>query len=275
MVRTLLIDNHDSFTYNLFELLTAVNGMCPTVVTNDATWESIDFTAFDNAVISPGPGTPTSIADFGISARVIAESGLPVLGVCLGHQGLCALFEARITRAPEPMHGRLSSIVHTGEDLFRGLPSPMNVVRYHSLVAVELSEELEVLATTSDGLVMAVRHRSRPLWGVQFHPESISSEYGRELLANFRDLTVPAAVHVLRPGPALDDGHRLVVGILASSSTIVGWTDIRTLRSFSTVSSAVDRAPSGSMAVSNRISLPDLPSWATAQDRTASTSPTT
>ncbi|MHA4848328.1 aminodeoxychorismate synthase component I [Rhodococcus sp. MSC1_016] len=204
MVRTLLIDNHDSFTYNLFELLTAVNGMCPTVVTNDATWESIDFTAFDNAVISPGPGTPTSIADFGISARVIAESGLPVLGVCLGHQGLCALYEARIARAPEPMHGRLSSIVHSGEDLFRGLPSPMNVVRYHSLVAVELSEELEVLATTYDGLVMAVRHRSRPLWGVQFHPESISSEYGRELLANFRDLSVPAAVHVHRPGPALE-----------------------------------------------------------------------
>ncbi|MGW5153021.1 aminodeoxychorismate synthase component I [Rhodococcus koreensis] len=203
MVNTLLIDNYDSFTYNLFELLTAVNGACPTVVTNDVPWESIDFTAFDNAVISPGPGTPTESADFGISARVIAESGLPVLGVCLGHQGLCALFGARIVRAPEPMHGRLSPIVHTGDNLFRGLPSPMNVVRYHSLVAVEQSDELEVLATTSEGLVMAVRHRSRPLWGLQFHPESISSEYGRELLANFRDLTAPTAVHDRKPRPDL------------------------------------------------------------------------
>ncbi|SEC94435.1 aminodeoxychorismate synthase component I [Rhodococcus koreensis] len=193
-VRTLLVDNYDSFTYNLVELLTAVNGVRPTVVPNDAPWESIDFSAYDNVVISPGPGTPTEPSDFGIGARVIAEAGLPVLGVCLGHQGLCALFGADIVRAPQPVHGRLSPIVHTGHDLFRGLPSPMNVVRYHSLVAVDLPDVLEVLASTADGLVMAVRHRSRPLWGVQFHPESISSEYGKELFANFRDLTAPSAV---------------------------------------------------------------------------------
>ena len=100
MVRTLLIDNYDSFTYNLAELLTAVNGIPPTVVTNDVPWESVDFAAFDNVVMSPGPGDPTVPADFGIAARAITDSGLPVLGVCLGHQGLCAAFGARVVRAP-------------------------------------------------------------------------------------------------------------------------------------------------------------------------------
>ena len=217
MVRTLLIDNYDSFTYNLAELLTAVNGIPPTVVTNDVPWESVDFAAFDNMVMSPGPGDPTVPADFGIAARAITDSGLPVLGVCLGHQGLCAAFGARVVRAPQPMHGRTSAIRHVGRDLFAGLPSPMSVVRYHSLVAVEVPDDLEVLAQTAGGLVMAVRHRERPLWGVQFHPESIASEHGYALLANFRDLSLAAvgspaahradpAVATVRPRPA---GHVL------------------------------------------------------------------
>ncbi|MCV7286676.1 aminodeoxychorismate synthase component I [Mycolicibacterium wolinskyi] len=192
MVQTLLIDNYDSFTYNLAELLTKVNGHAPVVVTNDAPWNSLDLHAFDNIVVSPGPGSPTVAADFGISEQVMNGSGLPVLGVCLGHQGLCSAFGARIVRAPHPMHGRLSRIRHAGRDLFAGLPCPMSVVRYHSLVAVGLPDELEVLARTDDGLVMGVRHRDRPLWGVQFHPESIAAEHGETLLANFRDLSVAA-----------------------------------------------------------------------------------
>jgi para-aminobenzoate synthetase len=192
MVRTLLIDNYDSFTYNVAELLTAVNGIPPTVVANDAPWEALDFEAFDNVVVSPGPGDPTVPLDFGIAARVITESGLPVLGVCLGHQGLCAAFGARVVRAPQPMHGRVSAIRHVGRDLFAGIPSPMSVVRYHSLVAVDIPDTLEVLASTAEGLVMAVRHRDRPLWGVQFHPESIASEHGRALLENFCALSVAA-----------------------------------------------------------------------------------
>ena len=131
MVNTLLVDNYDSFTYNLYTLLTAVNGTEPTVIRNDSSWDAIDFDRFDNVVISPGPGSPTQVGDFGINARIIAETGLPLLGVCLGHQGLCSIAGARIVRAPEPVHGRLSEIVHNGDDLFRGLPSPLVAVRYH------------------------------------------------------------------------------------------------------------------------------------------------
>ncbi|SNS19547.1 aminodeoxychorismate synthase component I [Rhodococcoides kyotonense] len=192
-VRTLLVDNYDSFTYNLYGMLAEVNGVAPTVVKNDIAWGSLDFTQYDNVVISPGPGRPTTPHDLGISSRVIVESGLPVLGVCLGHQAICHVLGGRVDLAPLPMHGRLSDITHTGTDLFDGLPSPFSVVRYHSLLAIELPDELEPCAWTSDGLVMAVRHRSLPMWGVQFHPESISTEFGRELLANFRDLTAPAA----------------------------------------------------------------------------------
>jgi para-aminobenzoate synthetase len=189
MVNTLLVDNYDSFTYNLYSLLTAVNGTEPTVVCNDSAWDAIDFDCFDNIVISPGPGSPTRDGDFGISARIIAETALPLLGVCLGHQGLCSMAGARIERAPEPVHGRLSEIVHDGDDLFRGLPSPLLAVRYHSLVVADLPAELEVTARTTDGLIMAVRHRNRPMWGVQFHPESIASEHGHDILTNFRNST--------------------------------------------------------------------------------------
>ena len=194
MVRTLLVDNYDSFTYNLYALLAAVNGAEPTVIRNDSQWDAIDFDCFDNVVISPGPGSPTHADDFGISARVIAESHRPLLGVCLGHQGLCSMWGARVQRAPEPVHGRLSTILHTGNNLFRGLPSPLVAVRYHSLVVTDLPAEFDVTAWTTDGLIMAVHHRSRPMWGVQFHPESIASECGRELLTNFRDSTPLVAV---------------------------------------------------------------------------------
>ncbi|BDH05460.1 aminodeoxychorismate synthase component I [Streptomyces seoulensis] len=192
-MRTLLIDNYDSFTYNLYQLLGEVNGRPPVVVRNGADWSALRLDEFDAIVVSPGPGRPDRERDFGISARAILDSGLPVLGVCLGHQGIAHLFGGTVALAPEPMHGRVSAVHHNGTDLFAGLPSPFDVVRYHSLAATELPAELEAVAWTGDGVIMGVRHVSRPIWGVQFHPESISSEYGRDLLRNFRRLALAHA----------------------------------------------------------------------------------
>lgn len=185
-----IIDNYDSFTYNLVHYLTLGAGHEPLVVSND------DFGALDSLraqalagsiegiVISPGPGHPSVRRDFGISAWAL-ESGVPVLGVCLGHQGLCAQAGARIGLAPEPVHGRTSLVFHNDDELFDGIPSPFEAMRYHSLVAYDVPSELEVAAWTSDGLVMAVRDRARPRWGVQFHPESIATQAGRRLVGNF------------------------------------------------------------------------------------------
>ncbi|MFF4188941.1 aminodeoxychorismate synthase component I [Streptomyces sp. NPDC001691] len=186
-MRTLLIDNYDSFTYNLYQYLGEVNGRPPTVVRNDVDVDAIDFDAFDAVVVSPGPGRPDRERDFGVSAPAI-RSGLPTLGVCLGHQGISHLFGGTVEHAPQPMHGRVSPVIHTGVDILKGLPSPFSVVRYHSLAVTEMPDDLETIAWTPDGIPMALRHRSEPIWGVQFHPESIGSEYGKELLANFRDL---------------------------------------------------------------------------------------
>ena len=198
-MRVLLVDNYDSFTYNLYQLIGEVSGQPPTVVRNDTPWTAIRFDEFDAAVISPGPGRPDRDRDFGVSARVILDSGLPVLGVCLGHQGLCHLFGGQVVSAPEPMHGRISDVRHTGADLFAGIPSPFEVVRYHSLAVTALPEELEELAWTDDGVVMGVRHRRLPLWGLQFHPESISSTYGHELLANFFALAADHSASAVAP----------------------------------------------------------------------------
>ncbi|RVW03706.1 aminodeoxychorismate synthase component I [Rhodococcus spongiicola] len=199
--RTLLIDNYDSFTYNLYSLLSEVNGRPPVVVKNDTDWASVPLDDFDNIVISPGPGRPDRKRDFGISARAIANRQIPVLGVCLGHQGLCHLFGSAVGLAPVPMHGRLSDIRHIGTGIFEGIPSPFRAVRYHSLIVEDLPPELEAQAWTDDGLLMAAKHRLHPLWGVQFHPESICTQYGRELLGNFRDLTPTRSGPASRPEP--------------------------------------------------------------------------
>ncbi|MFB7629932.1 aminodeoxychorismate synthase component I [Streptomyces sp. NPDC056149] len=203
-MRTLLIDNYDSFTYNLFQLLGEVTGRAPVVVRNDAELPDRLTERFDGIVVSPGPGNPARARDFGISARAVKESGLPVLGVCLGHQGIAQLFGGTVGLAPEPVHGRSSLVHHTGEDLFAGLPSPFSAVRYHSLVVTELPDDLERVAWTADGLLMGHRHRRAPLWGVQFHPESIASEHGRQLLGNFRDLVLgtSAGAPTAPPAPA-------------------------------------------------------------------------
>ncbi|MGO2944126.1 MAG: aminodeoxychorismate synthase component I [Brevibacterium aurantiacum] len=191
MVRTLLIDNADSFTLNLFHLLAEVNGCAPTLVPND--WVEFEVSVldeFDNVVISPGPGTPERPADFGICAEVIEHSPIPVLGVCLGHQGIAHLHGGAVLHAPEPRHGRVSEISNTGTELFAGIPSPFSAVRYHSLAVIDLPSCLDATAWSEDGVIQALRHRTRPQWGVQFHPESIASEEARTLLQNFAELTV-------------------------------------------------------------------------------------
>ncbi|MGI5467382.1 aminodeoxychorismate synthase component I [Streptomyces sp. CA-132043] len=199
-MRTLLIDNYDSFTYNLYQMLAEVNGRPPEVVPNDAAHPLPVFKEFDNIVISPGPGRPENPRDFGMSAQAIRDSGVPVLGVCLGHQGICQLFGADIGLGEEPMHGRVSRIHHDGEGLLSGIPSPFDAVRYHSLVAARIPEDgLRSIAWTTDGVNMGVEHRTLPIWGVQFHPESICSEYGPQLLRNFRRLTEERAGSPARP----------------------------------------------------------------------------
>ncbi|WP_078956261.1 chorismate-binding protein [Streptomyces sp. NRRL B-1140] len=190
-MKTLLIDNDGSYTYNLFQLIAEVNGEEPVVVRNDAPAEALpDLGAFDNLVVSPGPGHPGEARDVGIGSRLLATSPLPVLGVCLGHQGI-ALGEAGLVGpAPEPRHGHLSTVRHDGRDLFHGLPQHFTAVRSHSLAVREpLPRTLEATAWAEDGVLMGLRHRSRPLWGVQFHPESVLTEYGHRMLVNFRNLT--------------------------------------------------------------------------------------
>src|SRR5947209_3222163 len=189
-VRTLIIDNYDSFTYNLFQYLAEINGIEPCVVRNDAPgWQLADLDAFDNVIISPGPGRPSRSSDFGVSCDVVLGASIPLLGVCLGHQGLCELSGGVVDSAPELFHGRESDVLHDGADLFAGLPSPLRAVRYHSLVVTGVPDDLEITAWTDDGVIMGVRHRYRPAWGVQFHPESIRTEHGRDLLRNFARLT--------------------------------------------------------------------------------------
>jgi para-aminobenzoate synthetase len=189
-VPTLLIDNYDSFTYNLFQLLAEGSEVEPIVVRNDeASWEELARLDFDAVVLSPGPGRPERARDFGVCAEAIRRCEAPLLGVCLGHQGLGWVHGGRVERAPEPMHGRVRAVEHDGSPLFAGIPRRFEATRYHSLrLQRPLPADLEEIAWADDGTVMAVVHRSRPQWGVQFHPESIATEHGRRLLANFRDL---------------------------------------------------------------------------------------
>src|SRR4051812_42617359 len=208
-MRTLLIDNYDSFTFNLFQLLAGVNHEEPIVVRNDeATWSDLADLDFDNVVISPGPGRPEHDKDFGVCKDAIEAAEVPLLGVCLGHQGLAHLCGGTVVHAPEVMHGRLSAVFHDGSPLYADIDQGFQAGRYHSLCGAEpLPECLEVTAWTQDGVVMGISHRERPLWGVQFHPESICTNDGRQLIQNFRDLTeqvggeIPTRPRVRSRGP--------------------------------------------------------------------------
>jgi para-aminobenzoate synthetase len=189
-LRTLLIDNYDSYTFNLFHLLGEVNGREPVVVRNDELpWEELAALGADNVVISPGPGRPERARDAGVSLDALRRAEVPVLGVCLGHQALAHVAGGTVEHAPEVMHGRLSPIEHDESALFAGIPQEFLAVRYHSLVAGAVPAELRVTAWTPDGVIMGLEHRTRPLFGVQFHPESVSTRHGRRMIENFRDLT--------------------------------------------------------------------------------------
>ncbi|MGH7834996.1 MAG: anthranilate synthase component II [Candidatus Binatia bacterium] len=182
----LLIDNYDSFTYNLYHYLGEL-GVEVAVFLNDAiTLEKIEALKPEKIVISPGPCTPR---EAGISCEVIRHFAprTPILGVCLGHQCIGAAYGGDIIRAPEIMHGKLSDVHHDSRTIFRSLKNPFNAMRYHSLVIdpKTLPAELQVSAHTSDDIVMAVRHRTHPVEGVQFHPESILTDEGKKLLRNF------------------------------------------------------------------------------------------
>ena len=185
----LLIDNYDSFTYNLYQYLCEL-GAEVTVVRNDQTTiEDIDGISPERIVISPGPCTPEKA---GISNDVVRHFGskTPTLGVCLGHQCVGQVYGGTVGPAGEIMHGKTSMVHHDGKGLFRGLPSPFEAIRYHSLAVYrdDLPGELEVTAWTDKGIIMGVRHRIHPVVGVQFHPESIMTQVGHDILRNFLEM---------------------------------------------------------------------------------------
>jgi anthranilate synthase component 2 len=185
----LVIDNYDSFTYNLVQFLGEL-GADPVVRRNDqVTVEEIANGGYCGIVISPGPGEPKGA---GVSLAVIRELGerIPILGVCLGHQAIGEAFGGRIVRAPKPVHGKASRVKHDGRGIFAGIPDEILVARYHSLVIEPQScpEVLEITAATDDGIIMGVRHRTLPIEGVQFHPESVLTSSGMQILANFMRL---------------------------------------------------------------------------------------
>ena len=183
----LLLDNYDSFTWNLVHYLAEV-GAETEVFRNDALTAAACLARWPDAVvISPGPCTPN---EAGVSLELVAACAaarVPLLGVCLGHQSLGQAFGGQVVRAPEPVHGKVSPVMHDGHPLFRHVPSPFTVARYHSLIVARetLPETLLPIAHTADGLIMALAHRELPLYGLQFHPESIASTGGHQILSNF------------------------------------------------------------------------------------------
>jgi anthranilate synthase component II len=186
--RVVVVDHHDSYTWNLVHLVAAVVGRLPEVVQHDAT-TAAHVLSFDRVVLSPGPGHPADPHDFSVGREVVLAGTVPVLGVCLGMQGMVTAYGGLVERVT-PAHGDVALVSHDGSGVFAGLPSPYPAVRYHSLAATRVPDELRVTATCPDertgaDVVMGVRHRSHPLHGVQFHPESVLSEHGRELVSTF------------------------------------------------------------------------------------------
>ncbi len=182
----LLIDNYDSFTYNLYQYLCELGADVEVVRNDKISLEEIEAMAPQGIVVSPGPCTPK---EAGISGEAVARFGekLPVLGVCLGHQTIGYTYGGVVEQAPEIMHGKTSMVYHDGKGLYEGLPNPFEAIRYHSLIVnpESLPEFLEVTSRTEDGIVMGLRHKSLPVEGVQFHPESIMTRVGHDLLRNY------------------------------------------------------------------------------------------
>ena len=226
---TLIIDNYDSFTYNLVHLVAEITQCAPIVVRNDEmTWEEIQQLDFDSVIVSPGPGRPENPRDFGVSAQVIAniaELNVPLLGVCLGHQGIAQHFGGCVVPASEPVHGRSAEIIHDRDEIFAGVPERFSAIRYHSLiVAKPLPQELKRIAWTADGVLMALRHVTKPIWGVQFHPESICTEYGAEILRNFL-ASRRRTIHIHARQIALPASPEAIFRNLFSSERYAFWLD--------------------------------------------------
>ena len=184
-----LIDNYDSFTYNLVHFLGELGAGCQVFRNDKISVAEVLTLAPKGIVLSPGPCTPK---EAGICLELIERAGpdIPLLGVCLGHQAIGQVYGGRVVRAPVPMHGKLSQIAHTGKGVFKGLPKRFEVTRYHSLIVEreDLPDCLALTARTADGLIMGLQHKKHPVHGVQFHPESIASEHGHALLANFLEV---------------------------------------------------------------------------------------
>lgn len=192
----LLIDNYDSFTYNLYQLLSVLGERVEVVRNDEVSVAQVQALAPERIVISPGPGSP---ADAGISRDVIRELGprIPTFGVCLGLQCIGEVYGGRVGRAGELLHGKTSMVYHAGQGAFAGLPSPFEAVRYHSLVVERDTApvDLDITAQTANGLIMGMKHREHPVEGVQFHPESILTECGAQLMANFLASAAPVGSH--------------------------------------------------------------------------------
>ena len=185
----LIIDNYDSFTYNLVQYIGTLNPALGVYRNDKITLNEIKKMNPERIVISPGPGKPE---DAGLSIDVVKKFGesTPIFGICLGHQAITVAFGGKVERANEIVHGKTSKITHSGSEIFYGIPEKFKATRYHSLVAIEDSfpEELKVTAKTSNGLIMALEHREYPVFGVQFHPESIVTEHGMNMVRNFLEV---------------------------------------------------------------------------------------
>jgi anthranilate synthase/aminodeoxychorismate synthase-like glutamine amidotransferase len=194
-MRILIIDNYDSFTYNLVQYMGELGAELDVKRNDSASVSSLMDSAPDGLVISPGPGVPENAGVSIEAIRRFGDAGIPVLGVCLGHQSIGEAYGGKTVRARTIMHGKTSAIEHTQRGVFAGLPQPFDATRYHSLVIEEssLPSELEITARTADGEIMGVRHMDKPVEGVQFHPESILTEVGKSLLSNFLDQCRSAA----------------------------------------------------------------------------------
>jgi anthranilate synthase component 2 len=187
-MKVLLIDNYDSFVYNLYQYLGELGAEIIVKRNDKITIEEIKQMEPDRIVLSPGPGNPENEKDFGICKQILNKMKVPILGVCLGHQGIISHFGGKIVRAEKPMHGKTSVIKHNGKGIFSGVNNPLTVMRYHSLLGTEIPDCLEITAETEAGEVMAVQHKHLPIYGVQFHPESIMTEDGKKILENFLEI---------------------------------------------------------------------------------------
>lgn len=184
-MKVLFVNNKDSFVWNLVDYVSMFESDT-IVVPNTVSLEEVSRIDPDAIVISPGPGNPVNPRDIGNCINIIRESNVPLLGVCLGHQAIAVAFGCDVSHSPSgPLHGKTSMVNHNGKGIFKGLPDPLTGGRYHSLAITRLSGELEITAKTDDGIIMGVRHKERPIYGLQFHPESVLTPFGIKIVENF------------------------------------------------------------------------------------------